>query len=50
MEKIENEEARNVWIIEIRHKNNDISKHITRNKAYYIDTTTKEIIGGKEIL
>lgn len=50
MEKIESEEARNVWIIEIRHINNDISKETNVNKAYYIDTTTKEIIGGKEIL
>ena len=45
--------ARNVWIVSIKHKEN-ISKNIeeffkNEDKEYYIDITTGEIIGGKRI-
>ena len=53
--KLENIE-RNVWIISIKHKkdirpnNSDIITVREKfDKEYYIDATTGEIIGGKEI-
>ena len=45
--------ARNVWIISIKHKINtsqEIKEFIKgEDKEYYIDITTGEIIGGKRI-
>lgn len=51
---IEGNEARQVWIISIHHKNegkeiNDAQRLKGKNKEYYVDVTTKEIIGGKRI-
>lgn len=40
-------EARNVWIIKIRHPENTDITEKSANKEYYVDTSTKEIIGGK---
>ena len=46
-------DARQVWIVSVKH-NKEISTNIIdnlkeKNKEYYIDVTTKEILGGKEI-
>ena len=42
-------EARNVWIIKIRHYENTNIRLEDANKEYYIDTSTNEILGGKRI-
>lgn len=45
--------VRNVWIITIMHKEEnkiDVEEYLKgKNKQYYIDSTTGEIIGGKKI-
>ena len=51
---LKNSEARQVWIVSIYHKNikkeeNALEQIKGVNKKYYIDATTKEIIGGDEI-
>lgn len=52
---IDSEEARNVWIITIKHNkneetNSDLDRIKGKSKKYYIDTTTKEILGGEELI
>ena len=43
------DEARNVWIIKINHPQNTTINEKSVNKEYYVDATTKEVIGGKEL-
>ena len=52
---IEDKKIRKVWIINIYHKNQEIKKITdmdilkSKDKAYYIDITTGEILGGEKI-
>lgn len=55
IEKIEKNEARKVFIVSIIHNQNINEKNeeeVLRgaNKQYYIDCTTKEILGGQELI
>lgn len=47
---MKNDSIRNVWIVKIRHPENTAYNYKMVNKEYYIDTTTGEILGGKEML
>ena len=44
------EKIRNVWIVKIRHFENTANTLENVNKEYYIDATTSEILGGREIM
>lgn len=46
---IDDNEARNVWIVKIRHPENTAINEKSVNKEYYVDATTEEIIGGREL-
>ena len=52
---MDSEESRTVWIITIKHNknketNSDLDRIKGKSKKYYIDTTTKEILGGEELI
>lgn len=47
---IDDNEARNVWIVKIRHPENTAINEKSVNKEYYVDATTEEIIGGQRIV